>query len=171
MQSPVSDPAEEIIYHVDARDKVIDSVSRGEMRADGLCHRVTYLLVFNNAGEILVQTRTDTKDWYPGSLDFAAGGVVLAGESYEVSGRRELEEELGITEPLEPQFDIYFEDNTTTPSTRSWGRVFTCTSEGPFELQVEEVAAAEFMSIDAVLGIDRSQVTPDTRQVLLAYIS
>ena len=71
---------------------------------------------------------------------------------------------------LSPQFDIYFEDNTTTPSTRSWGRVFACTSEGPFELQVEEVAAAEFISIDAALGIDRSRVTPDTRAVLLAYL-
>ena len=170
MQFPEPDPAQELIYHVDAGDNIVNSVTRGEMRANGLCHRVTYLLVFNVAGELLVQTRTVSKDWYPGSLDFAAGGVVQAGESYEVSGCRELEEELGITETLAPQFDIYFEDNTTTPSTRSWGRVFACTSEGPFELQVEEVAAAEFMSIDAALGIDRSRVTPDTRAVLLAYL-
>jgi len=170
MQSQVPDPSNEMIYQVDSGDNIIDSVSRGEMRTKGYCHRVTYLLVFNNAGEILVQTRTSMKDWYPGSLDFAAGGVVLAGESYEVSGCRELTEELGITETLTPQFDIYFEDNTTTPCTRSWGRVFTCTSEGPFELQAEEVAAAEFMSIESALGIDGSLVTPDTRQVLLAYI-
>ena len=169
MQFPVSDPAEELICHVDSADNVINSVSRGEMRAKGLCHRVTYLLVFNSSGELLVQTRTVTKDWYPGLLDFAAGGVVLADESYELSARRELEEELGITETLTPQFDVYFEDNTTTPSTRSWGRVFRCVSEGPFELQVEEVTDAEFMNIEKVFGIDKSLVTPDTRQVLMAY--
>ncbi|NIR17298.1 MAG: NUDIX domain-containing protein, partial [Desulfobacterales bacterium] len=71
-----------------------------------LPHRATYILVFNSGGELYVQKRTQTKDVFPGYYDVAAGGVVLAGESYEEGAVRELLEELGIRgTPLEELFD------------------------------------------------------------------
>ncbi len=170
MKNPPSNPSNEIIYHVDPEDIVIGSVTRRVMREKGLCHRVTYLLVFNSAGELLVQTRTMDKDWCPGFQDFAAGGVVLAEESYELSAHRELKEELGITANLTPHFDIYFEDSVTASSSKSWGRVFSCIDDGPFNLQPEEVAAVEFIDIGTAIEIDNSLVTPDTRHVLIAYL-
>ena len=87
---------DEIIVVVDGQDNIVRHVPRSEMRFQGLLHRVTYLLVFNHCGQLLVQTRTMEKDWYPGYLDLAAGGVVQAGESYDLSAKRELKEELGI---------------------------------------------------------------------------
>ena len=36
------------------------------------------------------------KDYCPGYYDPTPGGVVAAGESYEVTNRREVEEEMGI---------------------------------------------------------------------------
>ncbi len=163
-------PAGETVCVVDAFDEVIAERSRAEMRESGLLHRVTYLLVFNDAGQLLVQTRTGTKDWYPGYLDFAAGGVVQAGESYDQSAERELEEELGISSPLKSHFKLYFEDRSKSPVTRSWGSVYSCTSNGPFSLQAEEVDSVEFMEVDQALAIDPSTVTPDTRLVLLSYL-
>ncbi len=159
----------EIVSIVDCSDRVIDAVPRPEMRRRGLIYRVNYILVFNPAGEILVQRRTDSKDQYPGLLDLAAGGVVRAGESYEISAARELAEELGVSAPLTRHFDLWFEDATNTPVKRSWGRVFSCEHAGPFKLQASEVVSVEFMSVDDALGIDESQVTPDSRQVLVAY--
>jgi isopentenyldiphosphate isomerase len=47
-------------------------------------------------GKILVQRRTETKDFQPGMLDATAGGVVQADEQLLDSARREAEEELGI---------------------------------------------------------------------------
>jgi isopentenyldiphosphate isomerase len=164
------DPGEEQIVVVDGEDEIVGSSLRKEMREQGLLHRVTYLLVFSSQGSILVQKRTSTKDWYPSHLDFAAGGVVQFGESYELSAQRELKEELGISEPLKFEFKIYFEDITTKPTTRSWGKVFSCVSDGPFELQPEEVDSVEFVSMEEALKIALDRVTPDTRQVLLSYL-
>lgn len=48
--------------------------------------------------------------------------------------------------------------------------VYQCQCEGPFTLQAEEVASAEFVSIEQALAMEVSRVTPDTRQVLLAYL-
>ena len=160
----------EIVSIIDSSDAVIGALPRAQMRRRGAIYRVNYILVFNAAGEILVQRRTDGKDQYPGLLDLAAGGVVRTGESYELSAARELEEELGVSPPLTTCFDLWFEDATGAPAKRNWGRVFSCTHEGPFSLQASEVVSVEFMSVDAALEIDSAQVTPDTRQVLVAHL-
>jgi len=88
--------ADEIVTIVDEHNKVLGAVPRREMRAKNLPHRSTYILVFNAQGELYVQKRTMTKDVFPGYYDSAAGGVVLAGESYEQGAVRELAEEMGI---------------------------------------------------------------------------
>ena len=85
------DPGGEIVQVVDEDNRETGAVTRREMRARGLVHRASYILVFNSRGELFVQKRTVSKDIYPGYLDVAAGGVVLAGESYEEAARRELE--------------------------------------------------------------------------------
>ena len=162
--------AAEIVSIVDCTDSVTGALPRPQMRRRGLIYRVNYILVFNPAGEILVQRRTDDKDQYPGLLDFAAGGVVLEGEGYESSAARELAEELGVSAPLTPHFHLWFEDTAVTPAKRSWGRVFSCVHDGPFSLQPTEVVSAEFMPVDAALAIDPGKVAPDSRQALVAYL-
>lgn len=159
----------EIVTIIDSRDKVIDAVPRARMRRRGLIHRVNYILVFNAAGEILAQRRTMQKDLYPGMLDLAAGGVVLDGEGYADSAARELREELGVSPPLAAHFDMWFEDAARTPPNRSWGRVFSCVHDGAFALQAAEVAAVEFMPVEAALALPAAEVTPDSRQALLAH--
>lgn len=162
--------ATEIVSIIDCSDSVIGKLPRAQMRRRGLMYRVNYILVFNAAGEILVQRRTDSKDMYPGLLDLAAGGVVRAGESYELSAARELKEELGVSAPLTVHFDLWFEDAARDPVKRNWGRVFSCVHDGPFALQSCEVVSAEFMSVDDALDIDIARVTPDSRQALVAYL-
>lgn len=163
-------PSEEIVVLIDSHDNEIGSAPRKRVRDEGLMHRVTYLLVFNSDGQLLVQTRTLEKDVFPGLLDMAAGGVVLAGETYEQSAQRELMEELGIDAVLESCFDLYFENRSNEITYINWGRVFRCCWDGPFELQPEEVAEVEFMDIQQALAIDPALVSPDTRLALLAYV-
>jgi 8-oxo-dGTP pyrophosphatase MutT (NUDIX family) len=148
----------ERVLIVDESNRPVGVVPRSEMRARRLPHRATYIFVFRSTGELTVQLRTLTKDVYPGFLDLAAGGVVVDGESYEESARRELAEELGIQDvPLEMRFDFWFEPG------RVWGRVFTCAWDGPLVLQPEEVAAVEFLPPDEALsGRHAGPFTPDS---------
>lgn len=162
---------EEIISIVDSADGVVGAAPRAQLRRQpGLIYRVNYILLFNRAGQILAQRRADAKDLYPGRLDLAAGGVVCAGEEYAASAARELAEELGVSPPLTAHFDLWFEDATQSPARRNWGRVFSAVHDGPFVLQESEVAAAEFMPVDAALALPAAQTTPDTRQALVAYL-
>ncbi len=155
---------DELVVIVDSENRVTGSATRRQMRAQGLPHRATYVFVFDAAGRLRVQHRTTTKDVYPGYWDLAAGGVVLAGESYEVSAERELAEEMGIRGvPLETWFDFYFEEG----SCKVWGRVFSCVWDGPLQLQVEEVQSVEAMEVAAILsGTTSLQFTPDSLSAL-----
>ena len=103
---------DEIVAIVDASNHVIGSSSRREMRARRLLHRACFILVFNSSGDLFVQKRTMSKDVYPGYFDTAVGGVVMAGESYEQSAKRELWEELGIQcITLTAHLDFHFDDD------------------------------------------------------------
>ena len=162
------DTADELVIIVDKENNEVEVVPRREMRSGRLRHRATYILVFNAKGELFVQKRTQTKDVFPGYYDIAAGGVVLAGESYEEGAVRELEEELGIREtPLTSLFDFYYEDEHI----RLWGRAFSCTFDGELVLQEEEVESGEFMEVDEVFRLATTeQFTPDCLYVLKRYL-
>jgi isopentenyldiphosphate isomerase len=162
-------PADEIVAIVDQHNNVIGAIPRREMRAKRLLHRSTYILVFNARSELYVQRRTMAKDVFPGYFDPATGGVVLAGESYEESAQRELEEEMGIRDvPLTQLFDFYFEDEHA----RMWGRTFSCEYNGKIIPQAEEVEYVEMMTIDDILRrAETEQFTPDGLLVVRRYLA
>ncbi len=157
-------PAEEIVQIVDRDNLPLEALPRGVMRQRGLIHRATYILVFNAKEQIFIQKRTVSKDIYPGFWDVAAGGVVLAGESYNESALRELNEELGISgTPLTEVFDHYYEAGEN----KVWGRVYRCQHEGPFVLQREEVQYGRFATIEEILQLNSLEpFTPDGIQIL-----
>jgi isopentenyldiphosphate isomerase len=160
--------ADEIVTIVDEHNKVLGAVPRREMRAKNLPHRSTYILVFNAQGELYVQKRTMTKDVFPGYYDPAAGGVVLAGESYEQGAVRELAEEMGIRDvPLTWVFDFYFADERT----RVWGGAFSCVYDGEVVLQEEEVEDVALMTSAEILRrAETEPFTPDGLYVLQQYL-
>ncbi len=160
--------SEEIITIVDENNNETGNAARSEMREKNLIHRATYILVFNSMGDLFVQKRTETKDIYPGHYEIAAGGVVLAGESYEISARRELQEELGIDGiQLTNLFDNFYDDG----SNRVWGRIFSCVYDGPMELQAEEVESGEFMPLEAILAMMNDKpFCPDGIDILLKML-
>lgn len=161
-------PGAEIVQIVDRDNREVETLSRATMRQRGLIHRASYILVFNDQGQLFLQKRTETKDLYPSCWDVAAGGVVLGGESYEESAERELAEELGVrVSTFTALFDNYFEEEDN----RVWGRIFSCVHNGPFKLQKEEVAGGIFMDVPAIFELSTvEKFTPDGIDILRKVI-
>jgi len=159
---------DEIVTIVDEQNNVVGAAPRWQMRAEGLPHRATYILVFNAAGDLFVQKRTLTKDIYPGYYDVATGGVVLADETYRASAARELAEELGVRGvELRQHFDFYHTDH----GNRVWGRVYSCAYDGHVVLQEEEVESGDYYPLEKIMKLSaREPFTPDGLYVLRRFV-
>src|SRR6516162_1816966 len=107
------DPSTELVDVIDDAGRTVGVVTRREMRTRRLPHRCVYLLVFNRRGELFIHLRTATKDVFPSHWDLAVGGVLMAGESFDMGARRELLEELGVVAEPEPLFPFRYADERT----------------------------------------------------------
>ena len=141
-------PPEDIFDVVDENDEVISQEPRSVVHARGLRHRAVHVLVFNAAGEIFLQLRSKTKDNNPGVWDSSCSGHVDAGESYAVAAERELMEEIGllVEDPLEPLFKV----DACKETGQEFVWVYRTQSEGPFELNSEEIGDGQWTTQGAL---------------------
>jgi 16S rRNA (adenine1518-N6/adenine1519-N6)-dimethyltransferase len=86
---------------VDESDRILRYAYRSEVHANNLRHRAVHILIFDAGGKVYLQKRSRDKDRYPLRWDSSTGGHVSAGEGYDEAAERELQEEIGITVPLE----------------------------------------------------------------------
>lgn len=80
---------------VDENNQIIDTKSREYVHEEKLPHRSVMFFVKDEEGNILVTKRSDDKEFYPGYWSIVLGGHVKAGQTYEESLKREVEEEIG----------------------------------------------------------------------------
>lgn len=103
-----SDNSKELFPLVDESGEVIGSATRGECHSGSkLLHPVVHLQLFNSRGEIYLQQRPAWKDIQPSRWDTAVGGHIDYGESVVEALRREVREELGITDFNAQFIDMY----------------------------------------------------------------
>jgi len=81
---------------VDEADRVVRQATRSEVHARRLWHRAVHVFVFNELGELFLQTRSSSKDSFPGRRDSSASGHLNTGEDYDDGAVREISEELGL---------------------------------------------------------------------------
>ncbi len=143
-------------------------VDRAEMRARNLRHAATLVVVLTSEDLVYVHRRTDTKDVYPGYYDFAAGGVMQAGEEPDESAAREVAEELGVTGArLVRLFEADYADERTT----FHAFCYECRYDGPITWQPEEVAWGEWVTPARLLELlDELPFMPDTRSCFASWL-
>ena len=88
--------ADELVARFDAAGNLVGACRRSVMRRDNAWHARVVDRRPGAGGDVYLHRRTLSKDVFPGLLDFAAGGVVLAGEDPVAGALRELNEELGV---------------------------------------------------------------------------
>ena len=160
----MANEGDEIIDHVDDTGTVLATVTRAEMRAGNLMHRSVFIAVLNDADQILVHRRAEWKDIWPDAWDIAVGGVVAAGETWEVAAARELAEEVGVSAELSYLGEgVYVDDDV-----REFARVYLARSEGPFTFEDGEVAEAAWVPISQIRAwLDGRPVCPDSIALVL----
>jgi isopentenyl-diphosphate delta-isomerase type 1 len=136
---------DELFDIVDEQDRVTGQATRREVHARGLRHRAVHLLVVNQAGRVFLQQRSMLKDLFPGMWDSSAAGHVGAGEEYDSTALRELEEELGCRPARPPQRLFKLEAREETGQEFVW--VYRVEAEGPFTLQVEEIQGGDWFTV------------------------
>ncbi len=136
-------PAAEVVDVVDDDDRVVATVTRARVRAERLQHRTVFIVVRRADGRLLVHQRSAAKDIWPSAWDIAVGGVVAAGEAWDVAAARELAEEVGI-DGVPPTF--VRSGRYADADVAELARIYTVTWDGPITFADGEVVAAEWLT-------------------------
>ena len=159
----------EIIKIVDAKNQIIGSAPRHEMRTKNLYHRCTYIFLYNSLKQFYVQKRTTIKDYCPGWYDLATGGVVAYGEIEDASALRELREEMGVCLPsLQKHAILPFDTNYEGNISRGFGYIYSAMYDGPITMQPDEVEQIVMWKDDEIerMIASSARITPDS---VIAY--
>jgi isopentenyldiphosphate isomerase len=150
---------------VDLDGNVIEVTTRARMRAEKLRHRSVFIAVTNDDGDLLVHRRADHKDVWPGWWDVAVGGVVGAGEEYEVAARRELREELGIDAGKIVSIGAgAFSDKTV----KLVASCFVVVDNGPFHFADDEITEAHWVTAEELdIWLSAKPFLPDSLALVL----
>ena len=125
-------------------------------KGPGEYRTVVHVCVFNQAGQLLIQQRTQSKHIWPGKWDVTVGGGVDAGETSRQAAEREVWEELGIRldlGELRPSVTVNFDGG--------FDDYFLVERDIPLEdltLQREEVSDARWAELPEILSmLDRGE--------------
>ncbi len=154
------DNNDEMFPLVDEQGNIIGAITRGEAH-DGSkkLHPVVHLHVFNSKGEIYLQKRPSWKDIQPSKWDTACGGHIDLGEDVKTSLKREVREELGITDFTPQDMGHYVFESARE---KELVYVHKTIYNGDIQPSKEELDGGRFWSRDEILSnIGKNIFTPN----------
>ena len=100
----------ELLILVDEADREIGQMSKADChRGAGVLHRAFSLLIFNGAGELLLQQRSSAKRLWPLFWSNSCCSHPRSHETIEMATHRRLYEELGVRCPLQFLFKFRYQ--------------------------------------------------------------
>ena len=146
---------------VDAADRVVGRLSKSRCHeGTGVLHRAFSLLIFNAAGELLIQQRSPGKRLWPLYWSNSCCSHPRSGEDMETATRRRLQEELGIACPLQFLFKFQYQAQfDATGSENELCSVFIGTCSEPIVVDPNEISAWRWVDPYEL----QSQLTSSTR--------
>lgn len=145
---------------VNEEGKTIGKATRKECHSGSkMLHPVVHLHIFNDNGDLYLQKRSMRKDIQPGKWDTAVGGHIDYGESVEEALRREVREELGVTDFSPIMITSYIFESAIE---KELVNTFRTVYNGPFYPDPEELDGGRFWAIDEILeSIGKGIFTPN----------
>ena len=145
---------------VNEEGKTIGKATRKECHSGSkMLHPVVHLHIFNDNGDLYLQKRSMRKDIQPGKWDTAVGGHIDYGESVEEALRREVREELGVTDFSPIMIISYIFESAIE---KELVNTFRTVYNGPFNPDPEELDGGRFWAIDEILeSIGKGIFTPN----------
>lgn len=158
----------EMLPLVDEEGRCLGTASRGECHSGSrLLHPVVHLHVFNSAGQLYLQRRPQWKRIQPGKYDTATGGHMSAGESVEQALRREVEEEIGISDFTAEPLGHYVFDSQVE---RELVYVHRTVYDGSLRPSPTELDGGRFFSRQEILAhIGQGLFTPNFESEYLRF--
>ena len=138
----------EFLDIVDEQNRVLGQDIRGQVHKQGLLHRGVHVLVFNSAGLMLLQKRSQHTKNAPGAYDLSVSEHVQSGEDFEEAAIRGLKEEPGIEGVVVERllrFRLVY-----GPGDEKISELFKCSYDGPLSPDEGEVGSVEFLSLERV---------------------
>ncbi len=137
---------------VDAADRSVGFMSKAECHAGrGTLHRAFSILLFNPAGELLIQQRAASKRLWPLYWSNSVCSHPRATETLEVATQRRLEEELGLRCPLQYLFKFEYQAQfDATGAEHELCSVFIGRCAQPINVNADEIADWRWIAPEAL---------------------